>query len=123
MKFAFAHNSVNVLHLQKSLEFYKKALDLVEVKRIVPEDGSFILVFLGDGVTLHRLELTWLRDRKEAYDLGDNEMHLAFTVDDYEAAFRRHQDMGIVCFENPKMGIYFIEDPDHYWLEIVPLRN
>ena len=93
------------------------------MRRVAPEDGSFILVFLGDGVTAHRLELTWLRDRKEAYSLGDNEMHLAFTVDDYGAAHKRHKEMGVVCYENPGMGIYFIEDPDGYWLEIVPARK
>ena len=31
--------------------------------------------------------------------------------------------MGIICFENPAMGIYFIEDPDGYWIEIVPKRD
>jgi lactoylglutathione lyase len=123
MKFTFAHNNFNVLDLQRSLDFYKKALDLAEVRRIAPEDGSFILVFLGDGVTTHRLELTWLRDRKDAYNLGDNEMHLAFTVDDYDTAYKRHKEMGVVCYENPRMGIYFIEDPDGYWLEIVPVRK
>ena len=30
--------------------------------------------------------------------------------------------MGCVCYENPDMGIYFIEDPDGYWLEVVPER-
>jgi lactoylglutathione lyase len=123
MKFMFAHNNVNVLDLERSLDFYQRALDLKEVRRIAPEDGSFILVFLGDSVTPHRLELTWLRDRKEKYDLGDNEIHLAFTVDDYDAAYRRHKEMGVVCYENPKMGIYFIEDPDGYWVEIVPVRK
>ena len=122
MKFTFAHNNFNVLELGRSLDFYDKALDLKEMRRVAPEDGSFILVFLGDGVTPHRLELTWLRDRKEAYSLGDNEMHLAFTVDDYDAAHKRHKEMGIICYENPGMGIYFIEDPDGYWLEIVPAR-
>jgi lactoylglutathione lyase len=121
VKFTFDHNSFNVLNLRRSLEFYEKALDLKEVRRIAPEGGSFILVFLGDGVTPHRLELTWLCDRKEAYNLGDNEFHLAFTVDDYDAAYKRHKEMGVVCYENPKMGIYFIEDPDGYWLEILPL--
>ena len=122
MKFTFAHNNFNILDLGRSLAFYEKALGLKEMRRVAPEDGSFILVFLGDGVTPHRLELTWLRDRKEAYNLGDNEMHLAFTVDDYDAAHKRHKEMGVVCYENPKMGIYFIEDPDGYWLEIVPAR-
>ena len=123
MKFKFAHNNINVLDLDRSLTFYKEALDLEAVKRHEAKDGSFILVYLGDGKTPHRLELTWLRDRKEPYDLGDNEIHLAFTVDDYAAALARHKEMGVVCFENPAMGIYFIEDPDGYWLEIIPEKR
>jgi lactoylglutathione lyase len=122
MTFTFAHNNFNVLDLDRSLDFYGQALGLKEVRRVTPKDGSFILVFLGDGATPHRLELTWLRDRKEAYNLGDNEMHLAFTAEDYDAAFKRHKEMGVICYENPSMGIYFIEDPDGYWLEIVPAR-
>ena len=31
--------------------------------------------------------------------------------------------MECICFENPKMGIYFIEDPDGYWIELVPERG
>ena len=123
MKFRFAHNNFNVLDLEKSLAFYDKALGLRETRRIKSADESFILVFLGDGETPHRLELTWLRDRKERYNLGENEFHLAFTAEDYEAAHRLHTEMGCICYENPKMGIYFIEDPDGYWLEIVPERR
>jgi len=122
MKFVFSHNNLNVLNLEKSVSFYQKALGLKEVRRKEAEDGSFILVFLGDETTPHQLELTWLRDRTEAYDLGDNEIHLAFTVDDFDGAYKLHKDMGCICFENPSMGIYFIEDPDGYWIEIVPKR-
>ena len=123
MRFSFAHNNINVIDLGKSLEFYRSALGLAEVRRHQGKDGSFVLAFLGDGTTPHRLELTWLRDRKEPYDLGENEIHLAFTVDDYDAALKKHKDMGVVCFENPAMGIYFIEDPDGYWLEILPEKR
>jgi len=123
MKFTFAHNNFNVLDLERSLKFYKDALRLQEVRRKAAADGSFILVFLSDGVTPHRLELTWLQDRKEPYALGDNEFHLAFTVDEFDAAFKRHKEMGVVCYENAAMGIYFIEDPDSYWIEIVPERK
>lgn len=123
MRFTFAHNNINVLDLGKSLAFYKEALGLEEVRRKEGRDGSFVLVYLGDGRTGHLLELTQLRDRTEPYDLGDNEIHLAFTVDDYEAALARHKEMGVVCFENPSMGIYFIEDPDGYWLEILPEKR
>jgi len=123
MRFTFAHNNINVLDLGKSLAFYKEALGLEEVRRKEGGDGSFVLVYLGDRRTGHLLELTQLRDRTERYDLGDNEIHLAFTVDDYEAALARHKEMGVVCFENPSMGIYFIEDPDGYWLEILPEKR
>lgn len=120
MEFTFAHNNFNVLDLEKSLKFYEEALGLKEDHRKVAEDGSFILVYLTDGKTPHLLELTWLRDRKEAYNLGENEFHLAFLVDDYKAAHAKHKKMGCICYENPAMGIYFITDPDNYWLEIVP---
>lgn len=78
MVFKFLHNNFNVLDLEKSLKFYEDALGLKEVRRKVAGDGSFILVYLGDGQTPHQLELTWLRDRKEPYNLGENEFHLAF---------------------------------------------
>ena len=123
MQFTFAHNNFNVLDLEKSLAFYREALQLVEVKRKEAPDGSFILVFLGDGRTPHQLELTWLRDRAESYNLGDNEFHLAFRVDDFDAAHALHARMGCICFENPAMGIYFINDPDDYWLEILPQKR
>ena len=123
MKFKFVHNNFNVKDLDKSLAFYKEALGLEEVRRKVASDGSFILVYLGDGQTAHQLELTWLRDwEKDHYDLGDNEFHLAFCTDDFDAAHAKHAEMGCICYENPKMGIYFINDPDDYWLEIVPKR-
>jgi len=123
MKFTFAHTNINVLDLEKSLTFYKEALGLVETRKREASDGSFILVFLGDETTDHKLELTWLRDRKEPYDLEDNEIHIAFTAGDFEQAHKLHEKMGCICYENKKMGIYFIEDPDGYWLEVVPKRR
>ena len=122
MKFTFAHNNLDVYDLEKSLAFYKEALGLTVTSTKNAEDGSFTLVYLGDGVTPHQLELTWLRDMDRPYNLGDNEIHLAFTVDDFEAAHKKHEEMGCICFENPSMGIYFISDPDGYWLEIVPAK-
>ena len=122
MKFKFCHNNFNVLNLEKSLEFYKNALGLVETRRKVAEDGSFILVYLGDGESTHNLELTWLRDWDRPYNLGDNEFHLAFRVEDFESAYNLHKEMGCICYENKDMGIYFIADPDNYWIEILPGR-
>lgn len=123
MTFTFNHFNFNVLNMERSLEFYQHVLGLHVVRRFDAPDGSFQLVYLEDAQGHFQLELTELRDRKEKYDLGEGEFHLAMTVDHFEEAHRMHQEMGIICFENPGMGIYFIEDPDGYWIEIVPQKQ
>ncbi|MDI9514823.1 MAG: lactoylglutathione lyase [Clostridiaceae bacterium] len=122
MKFRIVHANINVTDIDRSVEFYEKALGLHEVKRKKAEDGSFVLVFMADDTNTFQIELTWLRDKEGAYDLGDNESHIAFVTDDYEKAHALHQEMGCICYENKAMGLYFIEDPDGYWLEIIPQR-
>ncbi len=122
-KFRFVHNNINVRDLDESLDFYNRALGLTEIRRIVPEDGSFIIVYLSDGSSSHQLELTWLRDWERPYNLGDNEFHLAFRTDNYQEAYQLHKKMDCICYENIKMGIYFISDPDGYWLEVLPARE
>ena len=123
MKFRMIHNNFNVLDLDKSLKFYAEALDMKETRRISAPDGSFIIVYLKCDKGDHLLELTWMRDMDRPYDLGDNEFHLAFETDDYESAHARHKAMGCICYENPEMGIYFISDPDNYWLEVIPEKR
>lgn len=123
VKARFDHFNINVLDLERSIAFYEKALGLHESHRKEAADGSFVLVYLADGVTGFLLELTWLRDRKEPYELGDNESHLCFRVSgDYDAVRRYHKEMGCVCFENETMGLYFINDSDDYWIEILPQK-
>jgi lactoylglutathione lyase len=124
MKFKLDHFNINVLDLDKSLAFYENALGLKEKRRKKAEDGSYILSFLGDGTGLSSsVELTWLRDRKEKYDLGDEEFHLAFIADDFDGAYNLHKEMNVIKYENKKMGVYFITDPDGYWIEIIPTRK
>ncbi len=122
MKYKMIHENYNVSDLKKSLEFYEKALGLKEKRRTCASDGSFTIVFLGNEESEFELELTELSNHKQPYDLGECEFHLAFRVDDFEASKAMHREMGCICFENESMGIYFITDPDGYWLEIVPTR-
>lgn len=122
MSFVFNHFNFNVLDLERSLKFYDEALGLKVVREKKAADGSFTLNFLGDGTSPFQLELTYLTDRTEPYDLGEQEYHLAFMTEDMAAAHAKHEKMGCICFENPGMGIYFIEDPDGYWIEIIPKR-
>ena len=123
MKFKMVHENYNVQNLQRSLDFYEAALGLKEKRRKTAADGSFIIVYVGNDETDFELELTWLRDHPEKYDIGEEEFHLAFKVEDFDEAHALHEKMGCICFENHSMGIYFIQDPDGYWLEVIPAKR
>ncbi len=119
----FDHFNINVTNLERSIKFYNDALGLTELKRKEAADGSFILVYLADNLSQFALELTWLRDHPQQYDLGENESHLCFRVEgDYNHIRDYHKEMDVVCFENHDMGLYFIEDPDGYWIEVLPMK-
>ena len=90
----FDHFNFNVLDLDRSLDFYREALELTPVAERNAGDGSFKLGYLGDGETGFRLELTWLRDRRSPYDLGEQEFHLAFVTDRFDELLERHKAMG-----------------------------
>lgn len=121
MKFKMVHENYNVADINVSIDFYEKALGLKETKRVATDD--FTILFMGNDETDFLLELTCLKDHPQKYDLGECEFHLAFRTDDYEEAHKKHEEMGCICYENPSMGIYFIEDPDGYWIEIVPCKK
>ena len=132
VKGKFDHFNINVLDLDRSIKFYEAALGLKEARRKVARNNEFILVYMTDGQSNFTLELTWLRDwekdsynlgdRREPYNLGDNESHLCFRVaGDYDKIREYHKSMNCVCYENTDMGLYFINDPDDYWIEILPL--
>ena len=123
MNFKPVHMNINVMNLEKSEAFYKDNLGMHETRRKTASDGSFELVYLSDENNSFELELTYLKDRTEPYDLSDNEIHLAFVTDNYEEALSKHQANGVVSMINEKMGIYFIEDPDGYWVEIIPAKK
>ena len=124
IKGRFDHFNINVTDLDRSLAFYREALGLHEIKRKEAADGSFVLAYLGDDRTGFRLELTWLRDHAgRAYELGENESHLCLRVEgDYDAVREYHRSRGWVCYENHDMGLYFINDPDDYWIEVLPVK-
>lgn len=123
LKARFDHFNFNVSDLAKSIEFYDKAFGLKEHHRKEAADGSFTLVYLTDSDSQFLLELTWLRDHPQHYDLGECEFHLCLRVaGDYAKWREYHKAMGCVCFENEQMGLYFVEDPDGYWIEVLPLK-
>lgn len=120
MKFKMVHINYNVVSIDSSKKFYAEALDLREKDRI--EGDGFTIVYLGNDESDFLLELTQIDSHKEKYNLGENEFHFAFQTADFDTALAKHKEMGVVCYENEAMGIYFIVDPDGYWLEVVPVK-
>ena len=84
MKFEMVHENYNVADLDRSLAFYEKALGLTEKRRINGE--GFIIVYVGNTESNFELELTFVKDHPQNYDLGECEFHLAFRTADFEAA-------------------------------------
>ena len=99
----------------------RQAVPICIIGNLIPV--PFIIVYISNENADFELELTWLRDHPQKYDIGEEEFHLAFKTDDFEAAHKLHEEMGCICFENHSMGIYFIQDPDGYWLEVIPERR
>ena len=104
----FNHFNFNVKNLEESLAFYDRALGLKPVREVTAPDGSFKIVYLGDGITEFRLELTWLADHPQAYDLGECEFHLALLVDEYEEmkkkATARHERSAWIAYTVGKIN-------------------
>lgn len=120
MKAKFVHRCTHVLDKEKTIKFYEEALGFHVVRESGPADGSWSNTFMANEETPFELELTWNRGRTEPYDNGGMDTHIAFRVDDIEAAHALHERMGCIQKENPAMGLYFITDPDGQRIEILP---
>ena len=124
IKATFDHYNCNVFDLEKSLAFYDKALGFTVHRQMKADDGSYLITYLTDNTSSFLLELTWLRDWEKPYEMGDNEQHLCVRVaGDYDEIRQFHRENGWICYENQEMDLYFIEDPDGYWIEILPLNR
>ena len=122
MKARFAHRCTHVLDKEATIAFYEQALGFKVAREHGPEDSSWTNTFLVNEETGFQLELTWNRGRTEPYENGGRDTHIAFVVDDFAAYHTLHEQMGCIEKENPKMGLYFIADPDGQRIEILEDR-
>ena len=122
MKAKFVHCCTHVLDKEATIKFYEEALGMKVLREMGPEDGSWTNTFMGNDDVPFEIELTWNRGRVEPYENGGKDTHIAFVVDDFDAAHELHEKMGCIIRENPRMGLYFIADPEGQWIEILPAR-
>lgn len=123
MKAKFIHRCTHVMDKEATIAFYEKALGMHVVREVGPEDGSWSNTYMANDESPFEVELTWNRGRVEPYENAGKDVHIAFEVDDIDAFRALHEEMGCVVFDNPRMGLYFIADPDDQWIEIVPVKD
>lgn len=122
MKAKFVHRCTHVLDKEATIKFYQEALGMKVVREMGPEDGSWTNAFMANDEVPFEIELTWNRGQVEPYDNGGKDTHIAFAVDDFDAFHELHEKMGCIIRENPRMGLYFIADPEGQWIEILPAK-
>lgn len=118
------HTCIRVMDLEKSLEFYKNALGLVETRRKDFPEHKFTLVYLSDTPDGYEIELTYNYDPEKPYNLGNGFSHVAIGADDIVSLREKHMEMGYEVTdlkglpgEPPRY--YFVTDPDGYKVEVI----
>jgi lactoylglutathione lyase len=123
----YLHTMVRISDIDESLNFYCKALGLVEISRYDNEKGRFTLIFLAAPKDAERaraskapmIELTYNWD-PEKYTGGRNFGHLAYRVDHIYATCQRLQEHGIVINRPPRDGrMAFVRSPDNISIELL----
>ncbi len=124
MEYKLLHSCIRVMDLEKSVDFYKNALGLVETERLDYPEDEFTLVYLSDADKNFELELTYNYNPEKPYVIGDGYSHLAVSSTDLEASREKHIEMGYEVTE--LMGLpgsppkfYFLTDPDGYEVEVI----
>jgi lactoylglutathione lyase len=118
LKSAFLHVKIDVSDLKRSLEFYAGCLGLKEIVRYDRSDGVVIVQLSPTGAP-PGLELWYEPPHRAA---PNERFHVAFGVQDVDAAIRFLDLQGVVVVQTPfRIGheiIAFVRDPDGYLVEL-----
>jgi lactoylglutathione lyase len=119
------HSMIRVLDLERSIDFYARALGLEPSERLVFD--NFTLVYLRSEESDFELELTLNHGRAEPYGHDDGYGHLAVCVEDCRAQRQRLAKLGLQPGEVKELHrnnallarFFFITDPDGYKIEVL----
>ncbi|MCW8886131.1 MAG: VOC family protein [Motiliproteus sp.] len=119
------HSMIRVFELDRSLDFYRNALELDVADRYDFDD--FTLVYLRNDANDFELELTYNHNQAEPYSHGTGYGHLAVCVEDLDSSHERllqqqlqPTDIKEFFREGALMArFFFIQDPDGYKIEFL----
>lgn len=117
------HTCLNVMNMDRSIEFYTKQMGLKFVSRREVKQNNAEIAFLKDDAA-GALELTHWRDKKSLAE-GENFDHIAFETKDIDASVRELRSQRVTIAMEPfslqgsSGKIAFVKDPDGNWLELI----
>lgn len=119
------HSMIRVIDEEKSLAFYRSALDLDVADRF--EFDGFTLIYLRNPENDMELELTVNHGRTDPYNHGDAYGHLALAVSDLDREHKKMTDAGLSpapikeFFRDDALmaRFFFVTDPDGYKIEVL----
>lgn len=124
MQFTFAYTGIRVQDLDRSVAFYSKVLGLKLLGRSkIPKTGGEVASLASEGKG-HVLELNWYADDSDlagAYRGGEELDHLAFGVEDLEAALDHLEEQGhpeVLRVETENSVWAYVKDPDGIYIEL-----
>lgn len=120
VKFTLRYTAIQVRDLDRALGFYENVLGLRVTTRIkVPETKGELAIITSEGVD-HWLEINWYADQE--YQSGDELDHIAFQVEDLDAALSYLKSKGVELVsyvrESENSRWTYVADPDGIWIEI-----
>jgi lactoylglutathione lyase len=120
------HTMLRVGNLDRSIDFYTRVLGMKLLRTTDRPEHKYTLAFVGYGSNPDHaeLELTY-NYGVDSYELGGAYGHIAIQVDDAAAACAKIGANGgnVTRPAGPVKGgttvIAFVEDPDHYKIELI----
>ncbi|NIY82393.1 glyoxalase superfamily protein [Vibrio hepatarius] len=119
------HSMIRVFDVNRSIAFYKDALDLDVAQSF--EFESFSLIYLRNSSSDFELELTYNHDNSDHYTHGSGYGHIAVCVDDLASTHQRLVELNMhptdiksmAYQETPMAKFFFLTDPDGYKIEFL----
>jgi lactoylglutathione lyase len=120
VKSKFIYTGIHVSNLEKSVEFYRKALGMKLLFKTAIRETSGRVAWLTSIGSKQILELNWYPKR---YRHGGRSGldHLAFEVYDATAAYKKLTEKrrgASAPFNEGKWRLAYVRDPDGNWIEL-----